>query len=323
MAVASGRGWAIVDRQSAHMNRVLYDLLVVVRFVRGKLQLGRRYVSINECISEVVEAVHSLVVAARLTLRIELPAEPLYVDADPERLVQILDNLLRNAVCYTEAGGTIEVCVHREQDSAVMTVSDTGIGMEPAKIEALFEPYRQADPDRPGGGLGLGLTLVKHLVKMHGGTVVARSEGLGAGSEFEVTIPLAEEAPAESAEPIELPPPRRILVVDDEVDVADMFAATLESLGQDVTVVHSGAEALEAVGAQRPEIAFLDLHMPGMDGDALARRLRANAGSNGMCLVALSGFGLESRTKGDDFDHHLLKPVSVEAVVTLLHSLTA
>jgi CheY-like chemotaxis protein len=204
-----------------------------------------------------------------------------------------------------------------------MTVSDTGIGMEPAKIEALFEPYREADPDRPGGGLGLGLTLVKHLVKMHGGTVVERSEGLGAGSEFEVTIPLAEEAPAESAEPIELPPPRRILVVDDEVDVADMFAATLESLGQEVTVVHSGAEALEAVGAQRPEIAFLDLHMPGMNGDALARRLRANAGSNGMCLVALSGFGLESRTKGDDFDHHLLKPVSVETVVGLLYSLTA
>jgi CheY-like chemotaxis protein/anti-sigma regulatory factor (Ser/Thr protein kinase) len=305
------------------MNRLINDLLEVVRIDRGKLQLARRNISLNECISEVVEAVQLRVDAAQLALRIELPAEPLYVDADPERLVQILDNLLRNAICYTEAGGTIEVCVRREQDRAVITVRDTGIGMEPEKIESLFEPYRQADPDRRGGGLGLGLTLVKHLVRLHGGIVVARSDGLGAGSEFEVTIPLAEKAPPESAEPMELPPSRRILVVDDEVDVADMFAATLESLGQEVTVVHSGVEALEAVGAQRPEIAFLDLHMPGMNGDALARRLRENAESNGMCLVALSGYGLESRTKGDDFDHHLLKPVSVETVVGLLYSLTA
>lgn len=317
----SRRAWAVVDRQSKHMTRLINDLLDIVRIDRGKLELQHARVSLTECIEDVVEAVQPRVDVARLTLKVDVTDEPLYIDADPERIVQVLGNLLRNAVTYTDAGGEISIVARQEGGFAEVTIGDTGIGMNPGQIEALFEPYRQADSSRRGGGLGLGLTLVKRLVKLHGGTATAYSEGLGKGSRFQITLPLSGDASAVRAAPVERPAAHRILVVDDEADVADMFAAVLESLGQNVEVAHSGEKALETARRQAPDVAFLDLSMPVMGGRELARRLREEMPSNTPLLVALSGYGIDTRPTAVEFDRHLLKPVSIDTVIELLNSI--
>jgi two-component system CheB/CheR fusion protein len=316
------RTWAVVDRQSVHMTRLVNDLLDIMRIDRGKLRLERTRVALGECITDVVTAMQPRADAAGLTLEVDLPAEPLYVNADAERVVQVLDNLLRNAVTYTDEGGRISIAARKHAARAVVTVRDTGIGIDPDQIDALFEPYRQGDGGRRHGGLGLGLTLIKRLVELHGGRVSAHSDGPGTGSEFQVELPLASPPPVTEPLALEsLPPPRRVLVVDDEADVADMFAVMLAGLGQRVEVAHSGAEALEAVRRQAPDVAFLDLSMPSMSGAELALELRTRVPDNGMHLVALSGFSIDIRTTGREFDDHLLKPASVETILGLLNSL--
>lgn len=315
------RTWAIIERQSAHMTRLINDLLDIVRIDRGMMRLERTVVPLNERIADVVEAFQPRVESARLTLDINLPDEPLWVDADPERLAQILDNLLRNAISFTDPGGKILLRVRQKDNDAVISITDSGVGMEPEQIQTLFEPYHQADRSRAGSGLGLGLTLVKRLVEMHGGAVAASSEGLGAGSKFEITLSLVKEPKSSAQEPLSMPPARQVLVVDDEADVADMFGALLTSIGQDVVVAYSGEQAIKAVRENAPRVAFLDLAMPGMGGSELARRLRKELGREAVFLVALSGYGIENRADDGEFDHHLLKPASIKSVVELLNSL--
>jgi CheY-like chemotaxis protein len=226
-------------------------------------------------------------------------------------------------VAYTEQGA-ITVTIRRESTQASVAIRDTGIGLEANVLEKLFEPFTQVDNTRDRHGLGLGLALVKNLVDAHGGTVAGRSAGLGQGSEFLFTLPLAA-APVHGRTSSGAPTVsvvRRILVVDDQHDVADTFGGLLESLGQDVRVAHSGEEALAAAREFRPAVAFLDLAMPGMNGAELARRLREEFPDNGIALVAVTGFGQHYQAgSGDSFDHRLLKPVTADQAAALLNSL--
>lgn len=320
----SEHAWSVVDRQSRHMIRLVNDLLDIVRIERGKLRLQRESVALADCVGDAIDAVESCAQAANLTMTVDLPEEPIYVDADPERLVQILGNLLHNAVNYSHEGGRITVAARARADQAVITVHDTGMGMDSAEIETLFEPYRQANERDDHGGLGLGLTVVKRLVQLHGGTVSARSEGAETGSELEFTLPLARRAAAvPSASQREMPARHRVLVVDDDRDVADMFAALLDSLGQEVEVVYHGSAVLAAVRRRPADIIFIDLSMPEINGNEVARRLRQEPASARSFLVALSGYGIESRQSAADFDQHLLKPAGTDELISLLNAVPA
>jgi len=312
----------IVERQSQHMTRLINDLLDVVRLDRGKLQLEQVSVFVNDHIENVIETLRPAIQTADLTVRTELPEEPLYASADPDRLMQILDNLLRNAVNHTEAGGEIVITAAARKNFIEIIVRDNGLGMESDQIEVLFEPYRQADRNRSRGGLGLGLSLVSRLVNLHGGSLRASSDGIGTGSEFRFTLPVAGNQPGVETQtrPIGPLPCRRVLVVDDETDVAEAFAAMLTALGQTVTVALGGRAALDAADEETPDIAFLDISMPGMDGNQVAEHLRRQ--SSDTYLVALSGYSFNIREDGK-FDDHLLKPASAEAVANLLRGLPA
>jgi two-component system, chemotaxis family, CheB/CheR fusion protein len=312
---------AVIDRQSRHMTRLVNDLLDVTRITQNKLELDRQPVELRPAVEHVIAGVRATAQSKGLELVIDL-ADDMVVHADPERLAQILDNLLGNAINFTERDGRISIVARRQNDEALVCVTDTGDGMDPDQIAALFQPYRQAVGGRPTGGLGLGLTLVKRLVEMHGGTVSAHSDGLGHGSEFRVTLPLSH---GQAQRPAELDAParsHRILVVDDEADVADMFAALLEELGQQVRVAYDGETALQIARKQRPQMAFVDLAMPSMSGREVAKRLRQQFPPQELRLVALTGHGTAS-TQDGEFQHHLMKPAEMETVVTLLNALGA
>ncbi|MEZ5653116.1 MAG: PAS domain-containing protein [Burkholderiaceae bacterium] len=316
-----GAAWTIIDRQSGHMIRLINDMLDMVRIDRGKLRLERGSVSLSRCIREVVAAMQSRIDASGIELELDLTREPLFVHADAERLVQILGNVLRNAVDYTPAGGKITIQTSLDANQASVLVRDTGIGMQPEQIEALFEPYAQADRGRPGAGLGLGLTLVRHLLELHDGSISATSAGPGSGSNFLITLPLAQAVSIILPPKVAMPRARRILVVDDDADVADMFAQMLKLLGQEVEVAHGARQAIERCEANPPEVVFIDLSMPDIDGSELARRLRARPGFERVYLIALSGFSLSARGDSHLFDRHLLKPAGTSSVVEVLNSL--
>ncbi len=318
---AAGSAWGIIDRQSRHIHRLLNDLLDVTRIKRGKLRLNREPVDLGECVHDAVAALRTELDAKPLELELDLPENPIHLEADAERLVQILDNLLRNSITYTEAGGRIELRARCDAERARVTVRDTGIGIAADEAEALFEPYYQTGRGRHSSGLGLGLTLVKRLVEMHGGTISAHSEGRGAGAEFVLSLPLSRSAPARSASAAPMPAAHRVLVVDDQADIADTFTAMLESLGQQVCVAYSGEAAIAIAREHEPRVAFLDLSMPDMDGREVARRLRAEFPAEELILVALSGYGKKHATaQSPEFEHHLLKPADVGAVIELLNT---
>ena len=321
----------MMGRQVSHMVRLVDDLLEISRITRGKIDLRRTRVDLAEVLEAALETSRPAIEAGRLSLEVALPGERLYVDADPTRMAQVFANLLNNAAKYTDAQGRVAVRAAREGAEVVVSVSDTGIGMAPAMLERIFDMFVQADSkgDRAQGGLGIGLTLARSVVEMHGGSIAARSEGLGHGSEFVVRIPAAaagerrlprtESAPAPG--PVVAPP--RVLVVDDNRDAAESLALLLGVLGAQVQVVHDGAAALEAVATQRPAIVFLDIGMPQMDGYEVARHIRRGHGAGAPVLVALTGWGQqkdrdESRAAG--FDHHLIKPAEKEALRLLLSS---
>jgi two-component system, chemotaxis family, CheB/CheR fusion protein len=321
---AMRRAMRVVDRQSRHMARLIADLLDVTRITRNKLTLHRQPTDAVACLRELSTTLKPQIDAAGLRLAIESPASPLLLDADPERLTQMVENLLRNAITYTDAGGSIRITAERQGEQGLIRVEDTGIGIDAEQIGILFEPYRQLHKDRHHSGLGLGLALVKRLAELHGGSVQAHSEGAGKGSSFELRLPLAGPSqPVEPAAPsTRRPPRRRILVVDDEADVADMFARMLEQLDQDVTVVYSGADAIQAALARPPQIVFLDLAMPAMPGTEVARRLREHFPPAALTLIAVSGHDSKAAiAQGGAFDRHLLKPVAPETLIGLLNEL--
>jgi two-component system CheB/CheR fusion protein len=315
----SHRAVAVLKRQTKHMTRLVNDLLDISRVKYGKLRLERTPIDLNQCVQAAIEAARPPAEAKGLQLRYVTPSDRISVDADPERVTQVLDNLLRNATTYTDRGA-ITVTVRRENSHARVAILDTGAGLDPADVPALFKLYQQHLGEGTAGGLGLGLALVKALVEAHGGTVFVHSNGRGSGSEFGFTLPVSAEAAvsAPPAQPVSLPR-YRVLVVDDDRDVGDSFAGLLQSLGQDVTVVYSANEALHVVLTQRPRVAFIDLAMPEIDGWELARRLRRQSRDHDVTIVAVTGHGKPSATGPfQAFDHHLLKPVSRDTVVGIL-----
>jgi len=330
---------AIITRQVGHMTSLINDLLDASRVTRGLVTLEREPVDVKATVADAVEQVRPLIEARRHRLEVHLAPEHAVIEGDRKRLVQVLANLLGNAAKYTPEGGRIvlemEVDAAREcsPESVLLCVSDNGIGMTPEVRDAAFTLFTQAErtPDRSQGGLGIGLALVKSLVELHGGTVAAHSEGVGTGSRFTVCLPRMPErrtAPVIGAaertahEPLPAPArPRRVLVVDDNVDAALLLAMVLENLGCEVLVEHDPHRALEVAAARSPDTCILDIGLPDMDGNELARRLRQQAGMQDALLIAVTGYGRpQDREQALEagFDHHLVKPVDVHRLAQLL-----
>ncbi|GAB2521842.1 hybrid sensor histidine kinase/response regulator [Lysobacter humi (ex Lee et al. 2017)] len=320
----------MMGRQVRQMVRLIDDLLDVSRITRGRIELRRERLDLRASIGGALEASKPFIDAQRHALALDLPAEPIVVDADSGRLVQVFGNLLHNAAKYTDPGGHVRLSLTREDGMAVVAIRDDGVGIPPGMLGEVFDMFTQVDPSlgRSHGGLGIGLTLVRNLVEMHGGSVEARSDGPGHGSEFIVRLPAlpAEDArPAASgAVPVLSSLARhRVLVVDDVEPSANTLAMMLEALGQSSQAVHDGQGALAAIASMRPDVAFVDIAMPGMDGYEVARRVRA-LGGDPPVMVALTGYGQdEDRRRALDagFDHHLVKPTSLEALHRLLAAL--
>ena len=319
------------DRQLQHLTRLVDDLLDVSRIMRGKIELRKERVDVRTIVERAIETVQPLIDQDHHQLTVSLPDLPIWVDADLVRLSQVLSNLLSNAVKYTEPGGQIRLLAAIQDRELVVSVQDSGIGIASETLPKLFDMFMQALPGagRSRGGLGIGLTLVKNLVEMHGGTVTAHSEGLRQGSEFVIRLPYQEvpAAPSPEPQPLPLPPPpraenrpRRILVVDDNVDAAQSLALLLRLRGHVTRTVFGGREALDAVAQEEPDTVLLDIGMPGMDGYEVARRLRAEY-SSALTLVAITGWGAEQdrqRSKAAGFDHHLTKPVDLTSLERVL-----
>jgi PAS domain S-box-containing protein len=317
----------MMERQLGQMVRLIDDLLDVSRISRGKIELKRQRVELASVVHHAVEAARPLCEGLGHELTVALPLRPIYLTADPARLAQVVGNLLNNACKFTERGGRIDLTVAREGEHAVIRVRDTGIGIAPNDLPRIFEMFAQVDAtrERSQGGLGLGLTLVKNLVEMHGGTVEARSGGVGQGAEFIVRLPvLAEPLPLSPPGPADVgwaAAPRRILVVDDNRDAADSLAMLLRLARHDVHTANDGLEAVALAASVRPDVILLDLGLPKLSGYEAARRIREQCAGSGPVLVALTGWGQEEdrrRSKEAGFNAHLVKPVDHAALTKLL-----
>jgi CheY-like chemotaxis protein len=285
----------VMERQISHLVRLVNDLLEVSRITRGLIQVEREPVDLAYVIHSAIDTSRPLIDAAGHTLHVDVPAEPVTVYGDAVRLTQVVANLLTNAAKYTNASGEIWVGVRKESKTAIVSVRDNGIGIAPDQLASVFEMFTQVDRSSrlAQGGLGIGLTLVRSLVELHGGHVRAHSHGVGTGSEFIVELPsvAAPAAGANQAKDLEAFPARRILIVDDNRDSADTLGALLGALGADVSVVYAGRAALEALDTFDPEVVILDIGMPEMDGYDVARRIRSRADGAHVLLIALTGWG--------------------------------
>jgi PAS domain S-box-containing protein len=322
---------AMMERQIQHLVRLVDDLLDVSRIMRGKIDLRKEPLELSAVVTQAVETAQPAIDAQSHQLTVSLPPEPVRLEGDLVRLAQVLANLLNNAAKYTERGGHIWLSADREGSEVVIHVRDNGIGIAPEMLPRIFDLFVQVDRSiqRSQGGLGIGLTLVRRLVEMHGGTIRARSAGPGKGSEFIVRLPALPEAARicqAGAEPNGMgkPAPRRILVVDDNVDSAESLALLLRRGGHEVRTAYDGPTAVQEARNFRPEVAFLDIGMPGMSGFEVAQQLRQEEGLNQALLVAMTGYGQdEDRRHSHEagFDHHLVKPVDPAAVEKLIASL--
>ncbi|MGZ5747842.1 MAG: ATP-binding protein, partial [Caldimonas sp.] len=317
----------VIERQVTHLIRLVDDLLDVSKITRGKIDLKKETVEIADVLAKAVEISSVLFEQRNHQLLIDVPRKGLRWYGDPVRLAQVVANLLTNAARYTEPGGRIELTAVADGHEVVISVRDNGTGIAADVLPSIFEMFVQAKRsfDRAEGGLGLGLTLVKTLVEMHGGTVVAMSEGLGKGSEFVIRLPGSTAAssidfnPPPGARSIHAGAPRRVLVVDDNEDAADLLAETLRFAGHEVTVAHDPLGALAELAHADPEVAVLDIGLPVMDGYELASRVRQ---AKPDCrLVALTGYGQDhdvARSKQAGFEHHLVKPVDVDELLRIV-----
>ncbi len=324
-----GRARAVIERQVRHLVRLVDDLLDVSRFTRGRIELKREPVETSQVISRAIEIASPLLEQRAHHLTMDFPSEGLVVNGDPVRLAQVIANLLTNAAKYTEPHGRIAVAAKRRDRQVVISVRDSGVGISPDLAPKMFDLFVQGEQtlDRAQGGLGIGLTIAKSLVELHGGTIRASSEGLGHGSQFELTLPLAvPRTPSKSAavqrqrQKLAIHP-MRVLVVDDNPDAADLLADYLEQRGHRTAVAHDGPQALEEATTFLPEIAVLDIGLPVMDGYELARRLRAVDGLDHIRLIALTGYGQQQdreAAREAGFDHHLVKPFDPDKLAPLL-----
>lgn len=336
--------WArgMMGRQIQNMARLVEDLLDVSRITRGEVRLRKERVELADLLRRAVELTQQLIEARGLELELSLPPELTYLDADPTRLDQVFGNLLNNASKFTPSGGHIRVTAERVSDGSgnpgevVVRIRDDGCGMAPETLPRIFDLFMQADRsyDRSGGGLGIGLTLVRRLVELHGGRIEAHSEGLGKGSELVVHLPIlpqrsteserkgdAENTAAGSTPSPGAAAPRRILVVDDNPDTADSLALLLRLRGYEVEVAYDGPAALETAASFRPQVVLLDIGLPGLDGYQVAERLRQERRLGRVRLVALTGYGREEdqlRAREAGFDHHLTKPVDPQVIHDLV-----
>jgi signal transduction histidine kinase/ActR/RegA family two-component response regulator len=328
---SAGRVHEMMERQVNHMVRLVDDLLDVSRVSRGKIELRKEPVELAAVVRSAVELSKPFVDGGKHQLAISLPAEPLTVFGDPVRLTQVVGNLLNNAAKFTETGGQIWLTVRAEGSDAVISVRDTGIGIPPDFLPKVFDLFTQNDrrASRKYGGLGIGLSLVRSLVLAHEGTVEARSPGLLQGSEFVVHLPLTTQTPQPPNQARRQPVydfhlSGKILVVDDNRDAAQTLGTLLRRSGAEVIVAESGPVALEAFQKHRPTIALIDIGMPGMDGNEVARRVRLAPETRNATLIALTGWGQDDdrrRCREAGFNHHLVKPVDLDALQELLASI--
>ena len=322
------RGLEIAWRQVEQLRRLVDDLLDVARVSEGKIPIRSERVRLAAVIEQALDATRPVFEAhGHRPPTVLLPPEAVDVLGDPARLQQVVANLLNNAAKFTPAGGAIEIALERRGSDAAVRVRDAGIGIPADLLGRVFDPFVQGESglDRAQGGLGIGLTLVRRIVELHGGSVEAKSEGPGRGTELVVRIPAQPPTElAESAEPVAALEPRsaiRALIVEDNVDAAEALATLLRLLGHEVEVRYDGASGLEAARRNPPDLVLLDIGLPGMDGYEVASRLRAEPATKGIRIVALSGYGRHqdrSRSLEAGFDGHLVKPIDLETLRSVL-----
>ncbi len=311
----------MMERQVRHLVRLVDDLIEISRIERDKIELRRERCELASILQNAVETAQPLVEQNRHNVGLHLPADKITLLGDPVRLVQIFANLVNNAAKYTPPGGAIEIRAERRGDEIVVVVRDNGVGIPPESLPHVFDLFMQGDSSRRVGGLGIGLALTCKLVQLHGGSIEAKSEGQDKGSEFIVRLPLQPSVP-QTASPAKArgkvsDRPIRALVIDDDLDVGNSLGILLSTLGAEVRVVYDGPSGVDAVRDFAPEIVFIDLGMPGMDGCETARRIRSSQIGRELRLVALTGWGQDearARTKEAGFDAHLIKPASLEAL---------
>ena len=319
-----------IERQLDQMVRLVDDLLDLNRITHDRLELRRSEIELSSVIRQAIEVAHPLITAANHEVVVNLPKDPIYLNADPARLAQVFGNLLNNSCKYTKPNGKISVSVMQRDDDVLISVKDNGAGIPADKLDSIFDMFMQVDlsSERSQGGLGIGLTLVKRLIEMHGGKIEAQSAGEGQGSEFIVTLPVVHR-PAEISVPTAYDVPesgqhRRILIVDDNVDSADSLAMLLQITGNETYMAHDGAEALQAIEKYRPEVVLLDIGLPKLSGHDVCRRAREEAWGKDIFFIALTGWGQDDdrrRSAEAGFNGHLVKPVDHDKLMALLDSL--
>ena len=325
----------VIERQVALMARLMDDLLDIGRITNDRMELRKERVELARIVHDAIEMCQPLIQRSSHEVTLIAPEPSLVVEADPARLGQVFGNLLNNACRYTAHKGHIWVTIERSGGEAVVTITDTGIGIPPEQLSTIFEMFSQVDrTNRPQGGLGIGLHLVKRLVDMHGGHVSAQSEGPGMGSRFTVRLPALPEsatvdhAPALPPRPASSEPRfyRRVLVVDDNADNAELLKILLEEQGHETFTAHDGVEGLAAAERLRPDVVLMDLGLPRISGLDACRRIREQAWGKRMLMIAITGWGQDiDRRKSQEagFDHHLVKPVDTRAITELMNGVTA
>ena len=332
-ALAAESQWALsaIDRQVRQMARLIDDLVDVARITSNRLELRKERVDLAAVLRSAIETSGTLLKAGGQEFTVVLPDVPIKLHADPVRLAQAVSNLLNNAAKYTERGGHIWLIAERDGEDTVVTVRDTGVGIPATMLPHVFEMFAQGEPTRARtlGGLGIGLTLVKRLVELHGGEVHAESAGQHMGSTFVIRLPgVLEAVPGALGEPngsggASSPPPLRMLIVDDNRDAADSLAMLLRTSGNDIRTAYDGIEALQVASEFRPEVVLLDIGLPKLDGHEVAQRLRNEAWGRRVCLIAVTGWSDEAdraRSRAAGFDHHLVKPLDTAHLAQLLGS---
>jgi CheY-like chemotaxis protein/two-component sensor histidine kinase len=309
------------------MTRLIDDLLDLSRITRGAIKLAMEHVNLEPVLRDAIEASRPLIRDARHELSLHLPNEAIHIEADPTRLAQIFANLLNNAAKYTEPGGRIDVHVQLRSDKVVVSVRDTGVGIEPANLPLVFEPFAQfGSAGDTRDGLGIGLAIARDLVRLHGGHIEVRSEGAGKGSEFIVQLPVAQSFQATTTTTAPIPGERRfwrILIVEDNEDSARTLELLLRAARYETHVARDGIEGVEAAESVKPDIILMDIGMPRLNGYDAARRIRQQPWGAQMILIALTGWGQDSDKRlaqEAGFDHHLTKPVDWSVLQSLLDS---